>query len=144
MRLTYIASLSITLGLFLMPALSFSQEESLVVSQPTPDSEIAPHVTNPVTDAAASKVPEIVKLLREKVKYVFVIFQENRAFDQMFGTFPGANGLFSQPEKDTPGFTQYIQDTDGNFITVQPFRIGQAEDAWDIDDMSHSHTPLLQ
>jgi len=59
-----------------------------------------------------------VKLLREKVKYVFVIFQENRAFDQMFGTFPGANGLFSQPEKDTPGFTQYIQDTDGNFITV--------------------------
>jgi phospholipase C len=99
MRLTYIASLSITLGLVLMPALSFSQEEPLVVSQPDPDSEIAPHVTSPVTDAAASKVPEIVKLLREKVKYVFVIFQENRAFDQMFGTFPGANGLFSQPEK---------------------------------------------
>jgi len=94
--------------------------------------------------AAASKVPEIVKLLREKVKYVFVIFQENRAFDQMFGTFPGAHGLFSQPEKDTPGFTQFIQDTDGNFITVQPFRIGQAEDAWDIDDMSHSHTPLVE
>jgi phospholipase C len=127
-----------------MPALSFSQEEPLVVPQPDPDSEIAPHVTSPVTDAAASKVPEIVKLLREKVKYVFVIFQENRAFDQMFGTFPGAHGLFSQPEKDTPGFTQFIQDTDGNFITVQPFRIGQAEDAWDIDDMSHSHTPLLE
>jgi phospholipase C len=144
MRLTYIASLSITLGLVLMPALSFSQEEPLVVSQPNPDSEIAPHVTSPVTDVAASKVPEIVKLLREKVKYVFVIFQENRAFDQMFGTFPGAHGLFSQPESKTPGFTQYIQDTDGNFITVQPFRIGQAEDAWDIDDMSHSHTPLLQ
>jgi phospholipase C len=144
MRLTHIASLSITLGLVLMPALSFSEEEPLVVSQPDPDSEIAPHVTNPVTDAAASKVPEIVKLLREKVKYVFVIFQENRAFDQMFGTFPGAHGLFSQPESKTPGFTQYIQDTDGNFITVQPFRIGQAEDAWDIDDMSHSHAPLLE
>ena len=102
MRLTYIASLSITLGLVLMPALSFSQEEPLVVSQPDPDSEIAPHVTSPVTDAASSKVPEIVKLLREKVKYVFVIFQENRAFDQMFGTFPGAHGLFSQPESKTP------------------------------------------
>jgi hypothetical protein len=74
MRLTHIASLSITLGLVLMPALSFSEEEPLVVSQPDPDSEIAPHVTNPVTDAAASKVPEIVKLLREKVKYVFVNF----------------------------------------------------------------------
>jgi phospholipase C len=56
----------------------------------------------------ASKVPEIVKLLREKVKYVFVIFQENRAFDQMFGTFPDAHGLFSQPEKEMPGFTQYM------------------------------------
>jgi hypothetical protein len=54
MRLTYIASLSITLGFVLMPALSFSQEEPLVVSQPDPDSEIAPHVTSPVTDAAAS------------------------------------------------------------------------------------------
>jgi len=144
MRLTYIASLSITLGLFLMPALSFSQEESLVVSQPNPDSEIAPHVTNPVTDAAASKVPEIVKLLREKVKYVFVIFQENRAFDQMFGTFPGANGLFSQPEKTHLDLHNTFKIRTGISSPFQPFRIGQAEDAWDIDDMSHSHTPLLQ
>jgi phospholipase C len=144
MRLTYIASLSITLGLVLMPTLSFSQEEPLVVSQPDPDSEIAPHMTDATTDSIFGKNPDVVKLLREKVKYVFVIFQENRAFDQMFGTFPGAHGLFSQSEKKTPGFTQYIQDTDGNFITVQPFRIGQPEDAWDIDDMSHSHTPLLE
>ena len=144
MRPIYIVCLSLMLGVGFTPALTSAKAEPLVDQQPDPDSEIAPHVTSPVTDAAASKVPEIVKLLREKVKYVFVIFQENRAFDQMFGTFPGAHGLFSQPESKTPGFTQYIQDTDGNFITVQPFRIGQAEDAWDIDDMSHSHTPLLQ
>jgi phospholipase C len=144
MRPIYIVCLSLMLGLGFTPALISAKAEPLVDQQPDPDSEIAPHVTNPVTDAALSKVPEIVKLLRKKVKYVFVIFQENRAFDQMFGTFPGAHGLFSQPEKDTPGFTQYIQDTDGNFITIQPFRIGQAQDAWDIDDMSHSHTPLLE
>src|ERR1700693_5251533 len=80
MRPTYIACLSLTLGLVLTPALSFAKEKPLVASQPDPDSEVAPHVTNPVTDAAASHVPEIVKLLREKVKYVFVIFQENRAY----------------------------------------------------------------
>jgi len=144
MRLIHTVCLSLTLGLGFTPALTSAKEEPLVEQQPDPDSQIASHVTNPVTDAAAAHVPEIVKLLREKVKYVFVIFQENRAFDQMFGTFPGANGLFSRKADKTPGFTQYLQDTDGNFITVQPFRIGQMEDAWDIDDMSHSHVPLLQ
>ncbi|MBV8213466.1 MAG: phosphoesterase [Verrucomicrobia bacterium] len=143
MRPIYIVCLSLTLGLGFTPALTSAKEEPLVEQQPNPDSEIAAHVTNPKTDAATN-VPEIVKLLREKVKYVFVIFQENRAFDQMFGTFPGAHGFFSQPEDKTPGFTQYIQsDKDGSFIPVQPFRIGQDQDAWDIDDMSHSHVGLL-
>src|ERR1700758_468362 len=36
-----------------------------------------------------------IALLRQKVKYVFVLFQENRSFDHYFGTYPGANGLFS-------------------------------------------------
>src|ERR1700690_2489694 len=36
-----------------------------------------------------------IALLRQKVKYVFVIFQENRSFEHYFGTYPGANGLFS-------------------------------------------------
>jgi phospholipase C len=143
MRFIHTVCLSLTLGLGFTPALTYANDEPVVEQQPGPDSEIAPHVTDAKTDTASS-VLEIVKLLRKKVKYVFVIFQENRAFDQMFGTFPGAHGLFSRKADKTPGFTQYIQDTDGNFITIQPFRIGQAEDAWDIDDMSHSHTPLLE
>ena len=36
-----------------------------------------------------------LKLLREKVKYVFVLFQENRSFDFYFSTYPGADGLYS-------------------------------------------------
>jgi phospholipase C len=34
-------------------------------------------------------------LLQANIKYVFVIFQENRSYDHYFGTFPGANGLFA-------------------------------------------------
>jgi phospholipase C len=142
-RLTHIVCVSITLGIGLMAALALAEEEPLVEGQPNPDSEIAPHVTDPKIDVP-SKVPEIVDLLRQKVKYVFVIFQENRAFDQMFGTFPGAHGLFSQSESETPGFTQSLIDTDGKFIKIQPFRVGQAEDAWDLDDMGHSHPSLVQ
>jgi phospholipase C len=143
MRLILTACLTATLSLTLVPASMSGEEGPLVENQPNPDSEIAPHVTDAKIDAA-SKAPEIVKLLREKVKYVFVIFQENRAFDQMFGTFPGAHGLFSQSESKTPGFTQPILDTNGNYTTIQPFRVGQAEDAWDLDDMSHSHPSLVE
>ena len=142
MRLIHTVCLTATLGFSVTPPLTFGEDEPLVENQPNPDSEIAAHVTDAKTDAA-SNVPEIVKLLREKVKYVFVIFQENRAFDQMFGTFPGAHGFFSQSESKTPGFTQPILDTNGNYTTIQPFRVGQAEDAWDLDDMSHSHSSLL-
>src|SRR5271169_5534901 len=54
---------------------------------------------------------EKVELLRHNVKYVFVIFHENESFDHYFGTFPGANGLFSAPQgvlpaNKTPSFTQ--------------------------------------
>jgi phospholipase C len=143
MRLIHTVCLTATLGFCLTPALTFGEDEPLVENQPNPDSEIAPHVTDAKIDAA-SNAPEIVKLLRKKVKYVFVIFQENRAFDQMFGTFPGAHGLFSQSESKTPGFSQPILDTNGNYTTIQPFRVGQAEDAWDLDDMSHSHSSLVE
>ena len=43
-----------------------------------------------------------IELLRKKVKYVFVIFHENESFDHYFGTFPGANGLFSAPAASRP------------------------------------------
>ncbi|HEV8073739.1 MAG TPA: alkaline phosphatase family protein, partial [Opitutaceae bacterium] len=40
---------------------------------------------------------QLSKLLQSHVKYVFVLYQENRSFDSYFGTFPGADGLFSRP-----------------------------------------------
>jgi len=82
---------------------------------------------------------QLVSLVQQKIKYVFVLYQENRSFDSYFGTFPGANGLFSQLSTNTPGFTQAITNTDGTTGTVSPFRIGPTQYAADTDDVDHSH-----
>ena len=55
-----------------------------------------PHLTSDEQKQMKTKF----ELLRGRVKYVFVIFQENRSFDHYFGTYPGANGLFY--EQDVP------------------------------------------
>jgi phospholipase C len=39
--------------------------------------------------------PALDRLIRQRVRYVFVIYQENRSFDHYFGTFPGANGIYT-------------------------------------------------
>ena len=108
---------------------------------------------------------EKLALVRQKVKYVFVIFQENRSFDHYFGTYPGANGLTStypgadpndpmaQPANATASYTQNIWNTDGSFSTVTPFLIPRTvkdvngndvqlypEDTFSID---HSHTGMV-
>jgi len=74
---------------------------------------------------------EKIELLRQKVKYVFVIFHENESFDHYFGTFPGANGLFgappgTTPANATPSFTQKYLDTSLNTATISPFLMPQA------------------
>jgi phospholipase C len=91
-------------------------------------------------------------LLQQKIKYVFVLFQENRSFDFYFGTFPGATGLFSQPAGSTPGFVQPIVLTTGSVGTISPFLIPQSivnkfgdtvllypEDT---DSVNHGHTAM--
>jgi phospholipase C len=102
---------------------------------------------------------DLIKQLQKKVKYLFVFYQENRSFDSLFGTFPGAAGLFSQSAAQTPGFTQNLIDTNGNTISVSPFRIGPSETcpnskvngvlspatcyAADTDDIDHSHPRMV-
>jgi phospholipase C len=70
-------------------------------------------------------------LLRQKIKYVFVIFHENESFDHYFGTFPGANGLFSAPKGftaaiNTPSYKQLYLDTSLSQQTISPFLMPQA------------------
>ncbi len=91
-------------------------------------------------------------LLRQKIRYVFVLFQENRSFDVHFGTYPGADGLFSRPAAQTPGFTQPIVGTDGARGTISPFLMprsiadatGKAVALYpeDTDSVDHSHTGI--
>jgi phospholipase C len=74
---------------------------------------------------------EKIELLRHKVKYVFVIFHENESFDHYFGTYPGANGLYSAPHGGTPAiatpsFVQKYLDTSLNTVTISPFLMPQA------------------
>jgi phospholipase C len=107
-----------------------------------PGREVAPFVVT------AAKEPmlgdsQLWRLLRAHVKYVFVIYQENRSFDSYFGTFPGADGLYSQPPASTPGFEQQLIDTNGSATTIRPFRIGPEQSAADTDDVDHSHTAIL-
>ena len=93
-----------------------------------------------------------LKLLREKVKYVFVLFQENRSFDFYFASYPGADGLYSHPSSSIAGFTQPIVNVDGTVGTISPFKIpfsvidarGKTVPLYpsDIASVNHSHTGI--
>lgn len=85
---------------------------------------------------------QLIGLVRRHIKYVFVIYQENRSFDSYFGTFPGADGIYSRPADQTPGFYQAILETNGAVSRIRPFRIGPREFAADTDDVDHSHPSL--
>lgn len=138
---------------------------ALVLTQSIFTTAQAPGHRNATTAYSAKNAPaqqrsqaDLVNLLRRKVKYVFVLYQENRSFDSYFGTFPGADGLYSQPASRTPGFTQTLINTDGSKTTIQPFRIGPQDHcalalvngaattqcfAADTDDVDHSHPGIV-
>jgi phospholipase C len=101
-------------------------DDATLVTVGVPSSpEAQTYVGDPTLKPALSHASKL-SLLREKVKYVFVLFQENRSFDFHFGTFPGADGLFSHPPAATAGFIQPIVNTDGSPTTISPFLIRQA------------------
>jgi phospholipase C len=134
----------------LQPPFAFAQTAPGPTLNPEPDptGDVAKVFVAPAGDPALPEA-QMVQLLRDHVKYVFVLFQENRSFDSYFGSFPGANGLFSdgahpRPAADTLGFTQKILDTDGTTGAVQPFRIGPAEHAADTDDVDHGHVRMAE
>jgi phospholipase C len=104
----------------------------------------APAVVPYLTHSDAGEPGAMWAALRRRVKYVFVLYQENRAFDAYFGSFPGARGLYSEKPAATPGFFQPIVNGDGSTTLIHPFRIGPRDFAADLDDMDHSHVRLVQ
>ena len=127
--------------------------DSSVTIAPKSSPAVQAKVVSPEREAALSQARKLA-LLQDKVKYVFVLFQENRSFDFYFGTYPGAHGLYSQSPAETPGFNQPIVNTDGTISTIQPFLIpqtvtnnlGQTVPLYpaDTDSVNHSHTAYLQ
>ena len=111
-----------------------------------------------LTKEPAIAADEKMKLIREHVKYVFVLFQENRSFDFYFGSYPGADGIYAGPlgpyAAPVAGFTQTLVNTDGTLTTVTPFRIpatvtdanGKTVPIYpaDIASVNHSHVGLAR
>jgi phospholipase C len=147
------------IGVLLMaPSPSCFADESLegdgtqfVEIAPASGPDVQPFIRYPSAEPPLSHDAKLA-LLRKKVKYVFVLFQENRSFDHYFGTYPGAKGLFSQPPSATPGFVQKIVNTDGTVGTISPFLIPQTVTAVngatvplypaDTDSSDHSHAGI--
>ncbi len=129
------------------PATFFFAQSSAQTHTVATNKYAVPRTKEPLLSSA-----QVAALLQQKIKYVFVIYQENRSFDSYFGSFPGAEGLFTSPAANTPGFNQTFQNIDGSPATIHPFRIGPYEHpcgvvancyAADTDDMDHSHTRIV-
>ena len=142
---------------FMQPTAMFAAEAQAAQTQaaqltiaPRSSAIVAAHVVQPNAEPNLTSKDKFA-LLRQKVKYVFVLFQENRSFDQHFGTFPGADGLF--PVGSQPGYVQKIVNTDDTVSTISPFLIPQtikdtngnsvALSPADTDSVDHSHAGIV-
>jgi phospholipase C len=115
-----------------------------VTAQPDIVPDIATYFNDPAKDPPLQN-EELVNLLRQRIRYVFIIFNENHSFDNEYGTFPGVNGIYSDGEKprpagDTPGFTQtYTDDVTRKTCTVRPFLLGPGQNSSVMDSVDHSN-----
>ncbi len=120
----------------LAPGPGYAAAPSLLTLQPPSSAVVSGYARAPETGPQPTPAA-MLALLRKRVKYVFVLFQENRSFDNHFGTFPGADGLFTRPPSQTPGFRQPLVDTDGSVQTITPFLITPS-----LQDPSGAPVPL--
>jgi phospholipase C len=67
-----------------------------------------------------------------QIKNVFVVIMQNRSFDHLFGTFPGANGI----KPGVPGFSQ----VDAKGATVTPQLLTTVSSP----DLPHTHSDFLR
>jgi phospholipase C len=123
-------------------------QSRIVTAQPNLNETVRRYAINPAEDPPLTNA-QMTELVRDKIKYVFVIFNENESFDHEYGTFPGVNGLYSDGQNprsaaDTAGFYQTYTDVNGNSVTVQPFLIGPQQNATFADSTDHSHTGLAE
>jgi acid phosphatase len=75
----------------------------------------------PVTSAVSSADP-VTRALRANVATIVVIYAENRAFDNLYGNFPGASGLGEVVDASGQPLPSYIpqRDRDGSTLPSLP------------------------
>ena len=139
-------ALAAAVALLGQSTVAFAQQVTVIGQPATSNMEYGNYYINPTTDPNLS-LAQMTNLIRQKIKYVFVIFNENQSFDSEYGTFPGANGLYSdgvnpRAAANTPGFTQTFKDMNGATQTVNPFLIGPQQNSTFTDSVDHSHTGL--
>jgi len=80
-----------------------------------PDAPAHAHTARASADA-------VTRALRTKVATVVVIYAENRAFDSLYGNFPGAEGLGEVIDVEGRPLPKYVpqRDRDGSLLPVLP------------------------
>ncbi|MEO7206316.1 MAG: acid phosphatase [Steroidobacteraceae bacterium] len=72
--------------------------------------------------SGAGKPSAVTRALRKDIDSIVVIYAENRAFDNLYGNFPGARNLSEVVDRDgdpLPGFHPQL-DRDGSVLSVLP------------------------
>ena len=74
------------------------------------------------TPAAPANPDALTAALREKVQNIVVIYAENRAFDNLYGRFPGADGLATVLDAQGRPTAAYApqRDRDGSLLATLP------------------------
>src|SRR3984957_2001679 len=78
--------------------------------------------TSAVAPAAHGAGDSASAALRSKVATIVVIYAENRAFDNLYGNFPGAGGLAAVIDRDGRPLPGYVpqRDRDGTLLPALP------------------------
>ena len=75
------AALLLATALTAQPVLA---QQAMITAQPQPGPAVLPYFVDPASEKAMPR-DQVIALLRKKVKYVFVVFNENHSFDNEFG-----------------------------------------------------------
>jgi acid phosphatase len=78
--------------------------------------------TQAVNTASNGAADPVSRALRAKVSTIVVIYAENRAFDDLYGNFPGAEGLAHVVDRDGRPLPAYLpqRDRDGSVLPTLP------------------------
>jgi phospholipase C len=137
----------------MQPVLANAQSSAPITIAPFA-APVPSYVIQPSSEATLTHAQKLA-LLQQKIKYVFVLFQENRSFDFYFGSYPGANGIYQNADGTTAtpaGYNQPFVNSQGVVTTIHPFKIpnsvtnvnGQSVLLYpaDIASVDHSHAGL--